>query len=233
MIDIHSHVIPFLDDGSKTLDASLKMLEEEKRQSVTDVICTPHFRAGVYEQSVPETERCFRMLVSAADGIGINLYLGQEIAVTKSVAKSLNEGVRLTLAGSKYALLEFDYNNYVDISEIVYDMRIMGYSAVIAHIERYSYLKISDVEEIIDTGGYVQINAESLFLNGRARRYKKICLDLLKRNLVDFVASDIHIGRINKMADAYSLINKKFGREQATQIFEKNPRAILENKEIR
>ena len=229
MIDIHSHLIPFVDDGSNSLEKSVQMVENEKNLGVTDIICTPHYREGYFETNKNEILVNFNLLCDRAKNVGVNLYLGQEIATKKVLSNDIINEKLFTLANSKYILLEFDYNNSVDIPYVVYEMKIRGYIPVIAHVERYSYLKLSDVEAIKKMGGLIQINSSSI-CEGIFGHYGKIVMRFLKRKLIDFVASDYHYGRTLDIDKSYKIVKRKFGKDYADAIYCENAKKILNDK---
>lgn len=228
MIDIHTHIIPKIDDGSPDMDASLKLVREMIEQGVTDVICTPHYRKP-YNETPETTVECFNNLKEAvqAENLPIRLYLGQEIYCRPGEYKELIVGGKvLPLNGSKFILLEFDFEVYADIAEIVYEVKALGYMPIVAHIERYSYMTDEDVYEIKKVGGLIQVNASSVIGNV-GRHIKKTVKKLYKNGFVDFVSSDVHVGRNNDMLKAYEYVRKKFGEDAAEVTFNQNAKRIL------
>ena len=141
ILDVHSHIIPLVDDGSRSMDESLAILAEEVRQGVGGVICTPHYREGSFVASEQEITSGFEELKKAASdaGINIDLWLGREITVDKNFKNRIKGGEVMTLAGSKYLLLEFSFDKQTDIDEVCYEVGLLGYVPVIAHAERYPY----------------------------------------------------------------------------------------------
>lgn len=192
MIDIHSHAIPFVDDGSKDLETSKKILSDAEKEGIDKMICTPHYRVGQFAEKKSVIEESFNILV-ANNPTGIKLFWGQEITVDKTVRKKLADGELLTMNNTKYVLLEYPYFDRFEIAESVYEFSLLGYLPIVAHAERYEYLTERDTEDIIDNGGLVQINASSLFASPFAS-FKKRAVKLLEKDAVSFVASDIHSG---------------------------------------
>ncbi len=231
MVDIHTHIIHRVDDGSKNIENSLSMLEMAKRAGTSDIICTPHYRKGYFETEKQEIEACFSELSERAKDIGVKLYLGQEVATNKVVNELVKSSSVFTLANSRYVLLEFDYNNFVDIANICFELKVCGYIPIIAHIERYTYVDASDVEEFIDSGALIQINASSV-VDSIFTKYRKKVDKYLKLNLVHFVASDIHSGRKYLLDKAYLAIKKKFGKECADKLFIENGKKVIKNETI-
>lgn len=227
MIDIHTHLLPSVDDGSASLEQSLKMLSEEVKQGITDIIITPHYRFG-YNMEESGLKKEFEKFKSAVldAGIQVNLYLGQEIYYDQDTKRRLLNGELLTLADSKYVLLEFSFGTYVDIAEVVYEFKREGYEPIVAHFERYGYADQELASEIRQTGGYVQVNASSI-VGKKNRPYKRFVKKLFKAGLVDFVASDFHSFRENEMQSSYKKIEKKFVADVAEKVFNLNAQKII------
>lgn len=227
MIDIHSHVLPFVDDGSDDLQKSLSMLKDCALQGVTDVILTPHFR-GEYKldpEIIKEKFEAFK--VSAKEnGIDVNLYLGQEVNVHGDYKKFIADGHVLTMNGTKYILVEFDYTKKTDVTEIIYELVSMGYKPIAAHVERYSYIDLDTVYEIKDLGGLIEVNAESI-VGKHKRLYRKKIKEFFKHCLIDFVASDVHFDRVNYMEKARDFVRKKYGSDAEYAVFNYNAEKII------
>lgn len=226
MIDIHSHVLPFIDDGAVSTEVSLAMLEELRAQGVTDVICTPHFRKPKYVCTKRQIVDVFNNFAKQAEQVGVNLYLGQEIATSKPLLKQDLQDDLLTINNTNYVLLEFDYNNRIDVDQICYETKVLGYIPIIAHVERYTYLSIADIAELKQNGALIQINASSVCAGLFDKRRKKV-FELIKRGLVDFVASDYHSFRTLNLKNAHARIQKKFGVEVANKLFKKNAEVLI------
>lgn len=229
MTDIHCHIIPFVDDGSRTTEVSLEMLREEVRQGVNRIICTPHYRRGFYERSEEEIKNVLEELSENVrkEGIPVELYLGREVKFHAKEYKSfLEKRVVPTMCGGDYVLLEFNYDMETDIDEVVYDTQMAGYKPIIAHIERYSYFrKVENVARIKAAGAMIQVNADSIASKDFPKE-RKFVKQLLKFKLADFVGSDVHSGRVNYMKKAYDKVAKK-DRVYADMIFDKNADLII------
>ena len=227
MIDIHSHVLPMVDDGSSCKENSLEMLRECVSQGITDIFLTPHHRKP-YLHRTSNIEKVFNSFKEEVEQekLPINLYLGQEIRVQDNLKELLSEQKVLTMNNTKYVLLEFDFNVEQEISEVVYELSRNGYKPIVAHVERYSYVDLDTVFEIKNSGGLIQVNAASLFgLFGLGKA--KFVDKLFKNCLVDFVASDIHHRRKAFMEKAYNKVKKKFGEKAAEIVFKLNAQKII------
>lgn len=230
MIDIHSHIIPNVDDGSSSINASINLLRDAINEGITDIICTPHYRNHMFETSVDEIKKQFNNLVLEVknNDLPVNLYLGQEIYLRrpKSLSEYYRDGKLMTMNNTNWLLLEFSYTNDIDISEVVYNAKLSGFNSIIAHIERYEYVDIDQAIEIKNSGAMIQVNASSI--NGKyGFKIKRRVMKLIKNDLVDIVSSDIHETRENGMAKAYNIITKKFGTEMANKLFKENARKLI------
>ena len=228
MIDIHSHILPAVDDGSESNEHSLAMLKEAERQGINKIVLTPHYRADY----LPSSERLQTKFAefkafAAENGILAELYLGQEIYAFDGLVKALNSGKVLSVNGTKYVLVEFSLHQAIDIAETVYMLVSHGYVPIVAHIERYGYADIFTAKEVKEIGGLIQVNADSV-CGIKRHRYKRKVMSLIKEGLADFVASDVHFKRVNHMRAAYEKILKKFGRETADKLFTENAEKIIE-----
>lgn len=225
MIDIHSHILPEVDDGSKNIEQSLEMLKEAERQGITDIILTPHYRHE-YLTKKEHIEKNFAQLKTSAKehDINISLYLGQEIFAFSDMVKSLSAGKLFSMNDTKYVLVEFAAKQEMDISETVYMLKANGFIPIVAHIDRYCYADVETAREIKEIGGLIQVNATpvcgSIFHRGKA-------MSFIKEGLVDFIASDAHYSRSSDMLKAYKVVSKKFGEETARKLFTENAKVLL------
>lgn len=228
MIDIHSHVIPEIDDGSPNLETSLNMLRSLVDDGVAEIICTPHYRKP-YLLPTDDVRLSFENFKAAVQdaGIDVKLHLGQEIYCKPKEYKAvLGGGAVLTMCGGKYVLLEFDFGEYTDIADIVYEVKLMGYIPIVAHVERYPYITEDAVYEIKKLGGLIQVNADSV-IGAMGKRVKKFVKKLFAEGFVDFVATDIHSGRPNVIKKAFEFVRKKYGADAAEVVFNANAKRVI------
>lgn len=227
MTDVHTHVLPCVDDGSPSLEISLAMLKKEIKNGADKIILTPHLR-GDFKTPTSELLAAFGRFISEAEAVGLTaeLYLGQELYYDANLLSKLKNGDALTLAGSRYVLLELPFHEGTDVTEVVYKFIKEGYIPVIAHIERYPYLSLDDAYDISELGGLIQVNADSLCEKSLGFMHKT-AIKLFKEDLVDLVASDIHSFRKNDFRKAYSFVKKKFGASVAERVFVTNAEKIL------
>lgn len=213
MLDIHTHILPNVDDGSPSLSISKSLLEMEIKEGVTKVILTPHQNKNNLNKE--ELISKFNAFKEECKDINISLLLGAEIYYYDDFKKDLANNKILTIDNSKYILIEFSTRIETNIIDILYDISLLGYKPIIAHIERYSYLSLEDYKEI-HKYALIQVNSKSFFM----KDYKKNTKYLLKNNLIDFIASDCHDleKRSVEFAKIKKLVEKKY-KDQYDKLF--------------
>ena len=243
MIDIHSHIIFDVDDGPKTLEDSRRLLEESYRQGVRTIISTSHRRKGMFETPEEKIAANFKQVQEVAKQVADDLTVlyGAEIYYTSDILKKLEEGTFPSLGGTKYVLIEFSMNTpYKDIHSALGNVIRLGMIPVVAHIERYHCLENDEdrVSELINMGCYMQVNSSNVLkpklFGDRYKFMKKRVQFFLERDLVHFVASDMHNldDRPPYMQKAYQIVAKKYGAERAEELFKTNQEILLSNEFI-
>ncbi len=231
LCDIHTHIVYGVDDGSKSIEESVKMLEKAKADGIDAMIATPHMRYGMFKYDLEKVNAHFAELKKHADDVGIDLYLGSEYHLSGEMITDLKTGRVHSLCDGKYVLLEFSFFTEVrEMTDAVYSLIANGYKPVIAHAERYKEIQ-KDVflcEELKNRGALIQINSSSI-LGEDGFNIKRCAKKILKLKLADIVASDSHGTefRKNTLAKAYDFVVKKYGDDYAEDIFIKNPRDII------
>lgn len=231
MLDIHNHTLFGVDDGAESLEISIAMLKEAKKQQIDAVILTPHYRHGMFEYDREKIGMHFLQLCNAADTIGIRIYLGCEYHVDSQILTALLDKKCYTLASSEYVLTEYSFHTeYAYILEYTRRLLSAGYIPVIAHVERYQCLiqKPALCEELQDLGAMIQINADSVLGFGDSIE-TKVCRKLLRKRWVDIIASDAHNlnSRANHLGQCYEYIYKNYDEEYAQLLMDQNPRRIV------
>ena len=243
MIDIHSHIIFDVDDGPKTLEDSRRLLEESYRQGVRTIISTSHRRKGMFETPEEKIAANFKQVQELAKEVADDLTVlyGAEIYYTSDILKKLEEGTFPSLGGTKYVLIGFSMSTpYKDIHSALGNVIRLGMTPVVAHIERYHCLENDEdkVSELINMGCYMQVNSSNVLkpklFGDRYKFMKKRVQFFLERDLVHFVASDMHNldDRPPYMQKAYQIVAKKYGAERAEELFKTNQEILLSNEFI-
>ena len=233
IFDMHCHIVPGVDDGSKSLEESKKMLRKEYADGVRNIILTPHFRYRMFEPSAELVQQQYEKLRAIAPTIGedLKLYLGCELHTSMDMVDCLKNGTRLTMAGSRYVLTEFSGgDDKAYIKERVQQLKFNGFLPIMAHVERYRAVMgdLDFIEELRDFGAFIQVNADTI--SGRdGFGMKRFAKKLMKAHLLDFVGSDGHgiKSRTPEMGKAWEQVVKVMGEAYAKRIFVTNPGRIV------
>lgn len=231
MIDIHSHLIPFVDDGAKTMEEAIQNVKRVIAQGVTMVFCTPHYQlhsSFIHDEAIIRTH--YQQLVQEIERqqLDIRLFLGSELYYHKKLLDDLKSGLALTMGNTNQVLLEFSMVRETDeINEVLYNFRIAGYQVIVAHPERYEYMKsMRAYQELKQEGAKLQVNASSL-VGHHGKHAKKWAWLLLDSGMVDYIASDTHASRPNDYAEARRLVLKKYGENIERSLFVHNPMKLV------
>ena len=233
MVDIHTHLLHNIDDGSASVNESGEMLEQMKGCGVHTVVCTPHFR---YLTRTPEEFIGYRdirlaELKSRFLNTGIRILSGCELELNSRMI-SLKDASPFCFEGTRNILVEMPDDrpfNQDDIELLTNFSDYFNVRPIIAHAERYySVIKnLKIAEKILKTGAVIQIDGASLFDS----RYKKAAAGLIKNGYASLVASDCHDPvrrRPCELARAYERIEKLFGVE-TVNIFKQNAEFITKS----
>ena len=234
MIDFHNHLLPGVDDGASDLDQSRSALHAMHEQGVRGIVVTPHLAASTtnrpeqLQSTLEAFDRAYDELaeVVAAGFPDIKLHRGVELMLD-APAVELSDP-RLRLAGTKFVLVEFPGMLVPPHSvQALYQLRLLGWSPIVAHPERYHNLDGADViQEWRSVGAFIQTNAGSL-LGRYGGRAEKIAWTLLSAGMVDYLSSDYHArGRLS-LAEAHERLLREGGERQLELLSEKNPSRML------
>lgn len=238
MIDIHSHILPGIDDGAKDITVSVDMLKKAVEDGITDMCVTPHYihREVSNTTSVVTAEITkLRQLVGIM-GLNLKLHMGNELYISHEIPELLKSGEVMSINNSRYVLVELPMSTvpaYTD--KILFEIALLGYTTILAHPER-NY-EISEKPELLERwkamGLIFQIN--SLSITGLfGKHVQKTALEFIEKGYVGAVATDCHTnrGRAPILSNARDIIIQRNGQETAQLLFETNPRNILDNKEV-
>lgn len=235
MIDLHSHILPAIDDGSGSLETSLEMARIAVADGTTIMACTPHIYPGLYMNHSDGIHAERDKLQAALDvyKIPLKLMVGADAHLVPELLDGLKTKRVPTLNGSRYFLLEPSHHVAPPFFESsVFDIMAAGYHPVLTHPERLVW-----IEQQYDTfvalahrGVWMQITAGAL-MGKFGKRAKYWSERLLNEGLVHIVASDAHTTNMRspKMADAVERVASMLGREEANRMVYDRPQAILDN----
>lgn len=222
MIDLHTHILPGVDDGASSIDMALEMINEEINNNVDEIVLTPHYFKNEFDfTDINKIKSAYESLKNRCNNLNIKLTLGAEIYFSKEIFQELKLHRSITLGKTNYVLIEFSLmQNFYNIPSIVDELVYLGYKPIIAHPERYNYLSINEIKEIVSLGGFIQINTSSL-LGDFGNKIKKKTEQLLKMKLVHFVSSDCHDMKVRKpnLKETLFFIKKKFKLEFDNNIY--------------
>ena len=206
MIDMHSHILYGIDDGSRTREESVELLKYLEKQGVTESIVTPHYIDDT--QFVASIEKRKELIRDLQTETNIKLYIGNEVYFSDKTIESLNSKKLSTLNDSKYILIEFPLSNRIkDVDEMVYDLSTNGVIPIIAHPERYLYVQedYKYLDKLVEVGALFQVNYGSI-IGIYGSKAEKTAKTLLKKGYISFLGSDIH--RIDKPIDLEKAMKK-------------------------
>lgn len=237
LIDIHTHILPGVDDGVQNLQDALTLCRLAWEKGTRAIILTPHYRS-IYKPSPAILQTTFHNFGQTVkkELPKMTLYLGCEVRFQDDIQQKLESGELLCMTNSRYVLLEFASTAFrTQIISGIIQCLSAGKTPIIAHAERYSAFchDPSLTDEVLKMGALIQLNADSVM--GRyGLLVKRFCHRLLKAQKVHFIASDAHDPkrRPPNLLPCYKRICKKYGEKYAKRLFWRNPRALIENNKI-
>ena len=236
MIDIHSHILPGVDDGADDMESALEMAALSAESGVTVLAATPHSSAfrnqNLWDEVLIERMKEFKTKVEEKK-IPLRIVPGMEIFCNSETVKYLKQRKLIGLCGSDYPLVEFSFMDYADqATEILEDICSMGMRPVVAHPERYEY--VQEDPTLLNywsrIGCLMQVNRGSL-LGRFGRREQHLAIELVERGFAAAVASDAHSPLIRTpwMEDVRNLLSQEFSPAYARMLLLENPRRILKD----
>lgn len=236
MVDIHSHILPGIDDGPKKLEMSLDMIRRSYEEGTKDIVATPHFRRGCFETPYNEVKKIakyFNDLVKD-EGLDINIHYGQEVYYSDRIIEDLEKGLIGTINDGIYMLVEFPMRRIPsEAADYMYELKLRGITPIIAHPERYSDVikKPETLNIFIEEGCLFQLNAGSI-RGFFGKDVKKTAETLIKNNVYSFIGSDGHNNRSRNtgIKEEYQEVFKK--NKNLEDIFFESYNRLLKNEEI-
>lgn len=231
MIDIHSHILPGVDDGARTLEESVGMLRAAADAGTTDIVATPH--ANLQFKFDPELNQVLADALNYEIGDRIRVHLGCDFHLTFDNLQALMvQPALFTINRGPYLMVEFsDLIIFQNTGEIFRGLLDAGIVPVITHPERNTLLqqRLTELRAWAEMGCLLQVTTQSLqgVWGSRARKFSET---LMSENLVHFFASDGHdpVQRPARMDEAFELVKQDWGAARATRLFVENPRAVIE-----
>lgn len=239
MIDIHSHILPYVDDGARDLDISIEMLWQAKEANTSAIVLTPHSNLYEYDKNLKqELQQVFDAFKNKVQNeqIDIKLYLGGEVFCDENVTSLAYKRLLPTINNSRFMLIEFDfYASSQYICDTIKSLGAMGYVPIVAHPERYECVKRQHRIglDFMNSGALLQVNKGSL-IGDFGERERDCAFELINHRLAQFVASDAHTpyGRNPDMEYTYDIVQDDFGDKMAHKLFKSNPLAVINNDKL-
>lgn len=238
MIDFHSHILPNIDDGSRSIEETFNLIKEAKNVGFDAIVSTSHYMENYYETNVPEREVWINAIYEnlQVKNIDIRLYLGNEIYLSENIIKLLEEGKASTINDTSYVLFEMPLNaEPLNLYDIVYEMIQCKLVPILAHPERYSFVQKDPelIYDLIQKGVLMQANYGSI-IGQYGEKAKMIVKKFLKNNMIHFLGTDVH--RQNtiypRIPECLAEINSLIGEEKLEELSNENPLLALKNKRI-
>ncbi len=234
MIDFHNHIIPNLDDGSKSVEMSLSMLKEAQSQGITDVVNTVHFqhpklyaKNTSYDFVINEVKKMQE--IANSNNIDIKIHAASEVFFQFNLTEILDNPIT-TFGNNKYMLIEFNTLSFPKgYEEELFKLQLKGITPIIAHPERYRgvQLNIELVKKWIERGFFIQIDCASI-LGGFGKNTQTAAMKLLENGLCHLVGSDAHNDKRRNflLKDTLQKVGDIIGQE-AEIVFKENAKNIL------
>lgn len=234
MIDLHTHILPGVDDGVDTEDAAVEFARVAAEDGTKVVVATPHCREGFYVNGREEVLSAVARLRERLEREGLELRLepGAEVHICPSLVQRIGDGRAPTLADNgKTLLLELSLSQYpLELENTVFQLKLAGIEVLFAHPERIRYFQedVSRYEAVVRLGAYGQITTGSVLgvFGDETRRFSD---ELLRKGLVHVLASDAHNtrGRPPVLSKALAAMIPLVGEARAAAMTDAAPRALL------
>lgn len=232
MIDIHCHILFGVDDGPKTIEDTIRIVEKAVKEGITDMIATPHAFSPHYHVPKGEIEGQIRLLtdVLKTGGYPIVLHTGQEVRIHEHIIENMIKREMVTLAGSRYLLLELPSQfiplNTVSVIQSMLENEIIP---IIAHPERNRAIaeKPARLERLIQYGAFAQVNAGSL--SGHfGKSVQRLSIQLVEANLIHTYGSDVHDTKTRPLLfnEGLRYLEKKKKHDRIDILLENNKRIV-------
>ena len=235
MIDLHSHILPGIDDGARDISMSLDMARAWVADGVSVVACTPHILPGIYHNSGPEIRQAVKHLQQILDneGVPLRLIAGADNHMVSDFVSGLQNGHLLTLADTRYVLVEPPHNVApLHIDKLFFELLLAGYVPILTHPERLKWIEkhYDTFEKLVQAGVWMQITAASL-TGAFGKRPQYWGERMLCEGMVHILATDTHDTerRPPILGQGRECAAKLVGEEEAENLVVTRPRGILEN----
>lgn len=194
--DMHSHLIPGIDDGAQTLDDSITLIKGLKEAGFDTLITTPHIMSDFYRNKPENILPGLDLLRNEIDklGLGVTMHAAAEYYLDGDFEKKIKNEPLLTFGKENYLLFELSYLNKPEsLHRVIFELQMKGYKPILAHPERYPfyYDRFETYAEIKEKGALLQLNINSL-TGYYSMSAKLVAEKLIQDDLIDFIGTDTH-----------------------------------------
>ncbi|WP_347548505.1 CpsB/CapC family capsule biosynthesis tyrosine phosphatase [Pseudalkalibacillus hwajinpoensis] len=218
MIDIHSHILPGIDDGARTIDDSLAMARQAYEQGITKIVATPHHKNGTFNNEKNTILQEVNLLNKELqlEGIDLEILPGQENRIYGELVDDLEGSELLTVNESGvYMLIEFPSSHLPRYAnKLLFDLQVKGIIPIIVHPERNREIMENPdrLYQLVKEGALSQLTGTSV-TGKMGKKIQKFSFDLIQSNLTHFIASDAHNtkNRPFDLLEALETVEKEFG----------------------
>jgi protein-tyrosine phosphatase len=233
VIDLHCHILPGIDDGAGDLSVSLAMARAQVADGVTVVACTPHILPGLYHNTGPQIRKAVQDLQEEVDAHDIPLQLttGADVHITPDIVAGLRSGHLLSVADSRYVLVEPPHHVApLRLSEPFFELIMAGYVPVLTHPERLGWIKThyAAIQALARAGTWMQVTAGSL-AGGFGKTAQYWAERMLDEGLVHILATDAHDTRRRppNLSRGHEIAAKRVGEAEAQHLVVTRPLGIV------
>ena len=194
LTDVHSHLLPGVDDGAKTIEESFAIIDQMIDMGYTKIITTPHIMSGYYNNTIESLTKSYEQFlpVLRKKGYTIPFECAAEYYLDEQVhARVVNKETFLTF-GQRCLLFETNFiSEPYQLKEFIFQLTLQGYRPVLAHPERYQYMSLEKAEDLRNRGVLLQVNMLSL-IGAYGPPIQKLAEKLISKRWVDMLGSDCH-----------------------------------------
>lgn len=238
MIDFHTHIIPNIDDGSRSIEETFDLIQEAKEAGFEGIILTSHYIENYYETESYERDVWVKAISDSlkSKGIDIKLYLANEIYMSENMMDLLIQGKASTINNGSYVLFELPLNiEPINLYDVIYSLQQNKIVPILAHPERYTFVQKDPnlIYDLVEKGVLMQANYGSI-VGQYGQKAQFFIRKFLENNLIHFLGSDVHRKNTiyKKLPQALKEIRHIVGEERLNELTTINPKLVLGNKRI-
>jgi protein-tyrosine phosphatase len=233
MIDLHSHILPMVDDGASSLQVALDMARIAVDDGIEVMACTPHFMPGIYDNTSEDIRQRVQALNQALsdNDIDLSLVSGSDAHIRPDFVDCLRNGEILTIHNSRYVLFEPPHNIMPQrMNDLLFNITMAGFVPILTHPERLKWIEqnYAVIKELAQAGVWMQITAGSL--TGRfGQRPQYWAKRMLAEGLVSILSTDAHNTRSRPplLAEGLDIAKAELGLDEAMHLVVSRPECVL------